>query len=191
MPLVHHDAPGARRALTEAAYAALLPPGAPWVFLCIGSDRSTGDSFGPLVGRALRARGLEAPLFGTLEETVHAVNLEATLDEIRRRHPGARLFAVDASLGEARDVGALKIAHGPIHPGRGVNKALTPVGDAHLVGIVGVAGWMPFWVLQNTRLSLVWRMAEIAAQALYAGWLKASLPRPHDVRRPVRDAALG
>ena len=47
------------------------------MFLCIGTDRSTGDSLGPLVGHKLRARKLRrAAVIGTLERPVHAMNLE-------------------------------------------------------------------------------------------------------------------
>ncbi|MBE3563308.1 MAG: spore protease YyaC [Hydrogenibacillus schlegelii] len=178
MPAIHPDRPGGRSRLEAAIAEVLQGADGPWVFLCIGSDRSTGDSFGPLVGRFLRARGFPAPVYGTLEETIHAVNLDDALRAIRRHHPGARLFAVDASLGNPDDVGALSVGPGPVYPGRGVNKTLAPVGDAHLVGIVGPAGWMPFWVLQNTRLSLVWRLAEAAAQAIHGAWLRTVLPWP-------------
>jgi hypothetical protein len=56
----------------------------PIVIVCVGTDRSTGDSLGPLVGTAL-AR-FHSPLFhlyGTLDEPVHAVNLEETPSFIR------------------------------------------------------------------------------------------------------------
>ncbi|KUK35974.1 MAG: Putative sporulation protein, partial [Thermacetogenium phaeum] len=48
----------------------------PVVLLGIGTDRSTGDSLGPLVGSRVNelAPGL-LPVFGTLDDPVHAVNL--------------------------------------------------------------------------------------------------------------------
>ncbi|WP_340371938.1 DUF1256 domain-containing protein [Peribacillus sp. FSL E2-0218] len=51
------------------------------VFLCIGSDRSTGDSFGPLVGTMLKEKQVPYHVFGTLSEPVHALNLKNTLNE--------------------------------------------------------------------------------------------------------------
>lgn len=43
------------------------------LFLCIGTDRSTGDSLGPLIGYKLREKGMKnARVLGTLEEPVHA-----------------------------------------------------------------------------------------------------------------------
>lgn len=50
------------------------------VFLCIGTDRSTGDSLGPLIGYKLRQMRLpKTTVFGTLERPVHAMNLERYL----------------------------------------------------------------------------------------------------------------
>jgi hypothetical protein len=40
------------------------------------------------------------------------------------------------------------------------------VGDYHLIGVVNVAGYMEHVVLQNTRLSLVIRMADVITEAL-------------------------
>ena len=51
----------------------------PWkelVFLCIGSDRITGDSLGPLIGRQLLChRWQHSFIYGTLEEPVHALKM--------------------------------------------------------------------------------------------------------------------
>ena len=45
--------------------------------VCIGTDRSTGDSFGPLVGFMLsRCRIYDFDVYGTIEEPVHAMNLK-------------------------------------------------------------------------------------------------------------------
>ena len=47
------------------------------VFLCIGTDRSTGDSLGPLIGYKLKGKEeADIPVFGTLERPVHAMNLD-------------------------------------------------------------------------------------------------------------------
>ena len=47
------------------------------IFLCIGTDRSTGDSLGPLVGHKLRKYRLKkAAVNGKLDKPVHAVPLD-------------------------------------------------------------------------------------------------------------------
>ena len=76
------------------------------IILCIGSDRITGDSLGPLIGHQLsKCRWRNIRIYGTLDYPVHALNLEATLDKIKRRHPSSLLIAVDASLGSKKHVG--------------------------------------------------------------------------------------
>ncbi|ULO07572.1 spore protease YyaC [Paenibacillus sp. 19GGS1-52] len=139
------------------------------IVVCIGTDRSTGDSLGPLVGTSL-AR-FHSPLFhiyGTLEEPVHAINLEETLSLINERYSNPFIIGIDACLGHSTSVGCIQVVEGPLKPGAGVNKQLPPVGDIHLTGIVNVGGFMEYFVLQNTRLSLVMRLSDIIASSLYS-----------------------
>lgn len=139
----------------------------PIVILCIGTDRSTGDSLGPLVGSHLKE--LVHPMirvYGTLDYPVHAVNLEETLDSIRRDYGKPFIIAVDACLGRTESIGYINLKPGPLQPGTGVNKTLPEVGDLHIVGIVNVGGFMEYLVLQNTRLSVVMKMADIISCAL-------------------------
>lgn len=137
------------------------------VIVCIGTDRSTGDCLGPLVGSSLfKLNRSIFHLYGTLEEPVHAMNLQNTLDVIYSTHVNPYIIGVDACLGQSSSVGCIQVAAGPLRPGAGVNKELPPVGDIHLTGIVNVGGFMEYFVLQNTRLSLVVRMADIIAHSL-------------------------
>ncbi len=136
------------------------------VVLCVGSDRSTGDALGPLTGSRLQELGLPGLVVrGTLEEPVHASNLEAVLEEVAARHSGLPLLAVDACLGAPEAVGTINLGPGPLRPGAGVHKRLPEVGDLSLTGVVNVGGFMEYFVLQNTRLSLVVRMAGVIAEA--------------------------
>ena len=55
---------------------------------------------------------------------------------------------------------------GPSKHGAAMNKKLPAVGDLHIHGIVNLNGFMEFFVLQNTRLSLVMKMADVIAQSI-------------------------
>jgi len=162
-----------RTTLAEQIYALLSDD--PWVFICIGSDRSTGDAFGPLVGSELLRYFPDIPVYGTLDEPVHALNLSSVLEHISTAHPKARMFAIDAALGEQAMLGRLHVDTGPVFPGRGVQKNLPAVGDAHLTAVVNQAGWLPFWMLQNTRLSHVLKLARHAAGAIALAWARHQL----------------
>ncbi|MDP2859886.1 MAG: spore protease YyaC [Bacillota bacterium] len=147
------------------------------VVVCIGTDRSTGDALGPLVGSLLTeqlACGLDGPplegvdIRGTLEDPVHAMNLRDACGDLAAAQRTHLVVGVDACLGQAEQVGTISLGLGPVRPGAGVNKALPPVGSLHITGTVNTGGFMEYLVLQNTRLSLVMRMAKVIAQGIAA-----------------------
>lgn len=138
------------------------------VVLCIGTDRSTGDSLGPLTGSSISARDPEVQVFGTLDHPVHAVNLADTIREIEQRFAAPFIVAVDACLGQAASIGQITLAEGALRPGAGVHKTLPEVGHIHITGIVNVGGFMEYFVLQNTRLAVVYKMAHTIAEGLHA-----------------------
>jgi len=145
-----------------------IPSNRPIVIVCIGTDRSTGDALGPLIGTSLmKYRSSNFHLYGTLEEPVHAMNLEETLLDINRKFDKPFIIGIDACLGQVASVGCIQVGEGPVRPGAGVNKDLPPVGDIHVTGIVNVGGFMEYFVLQNTRLHLVMRMSDVIATGLF------------------------
>jgi putative sporulation protein YyaC len=141
---------------------------APIVLICIGSDRSTGDSLGPLVGSKLEERKMENfHLYGTLEKPVHALNLEETITSITEGYTNPYIIAIDACLGKTQHVGSITIGKGPCKPGAAMNKNLPSIGNVHIHGIVNTNGFMEFFVLQNTRLHLVMKMAHVIAASIH------------------------
>ncbi|GGJ64811.1 putative sporulation protein YyaC [Anoxybacillus voinovskiensis] len=166
---IFYDEKGATT-LVAMRLLSLLPTSLtkPLAIVCIGTDRSTGDALGPLVGTMLKEKNMTYfHVYGTLEEPIHAVNLEEKITAIRSIHENAFMIAVDACLGRLKSVGAITIAEGPVRPGAGVNKQLPSVGDLHITGVVNVSGFMEFFVLQNTRLHLVMNMAKTIANGIY------------------------
>ena len=137
------------------------------LFLCIGTDRSTGDALGPLVGSQLvgleKATGGRVRVRGTLDAPVHASNLHEVVRDLREAPARPFVVAVDACLGRAENVGCVTVRPGPLLPGTGVNKTLPAVGDVQVLGVVNVGGFMEYFVLQNTRLSSVMRMVDVVS----------------------------
>lgn len=145
----------------------LLVNGKPLLVLCIGTDRSTGDALGPLTGTRLQELDLPGTIVrGTLEKPVHAANLESAIREIEKDHSAPLVLALDACLGRAENVGTITVSRGTLRPGAGVNKELPPVGELYITGTVNVGGFMEYFVLQNTRLGLVHKMAMTIASAI-------------------------
>ncbi|NLN06763.1 MAG: spore protease YyaC [Firmicutes bacterium] len=166
-----------KSALLNLLTLTLQPEAEQLIVLCIGTDRSTGDALGPITGSKLKKlRPRRTIVFGTLEEPVHAVNLAEIIGMIRTCHPSPYIIAVDACLGKTGSVGCVDIGAGPVLPGAGVSKTLPAVWDIHINGIVNVGGFLEYFVLQNTRLSLVVHMADTISRGLY--FALQSLPQP-------------
>ena len=143
----------------------------PWedlVFLCIGSDRITGDSLGPVCGQQLSCMtGPGCFVYGTLSDPVHALNLTETLTTILSRHPLSLLIAIDAYLGAEHHLGFISAGTGPLLPGAGVRKELPAVGDLFITGIVNQAGMFDRFLLQTTRLSTVISLASTITRGMF------------------------
>ena len=132
------------------------------IFLCIGSDRATGDCLGPIIGYKLSKykNYHNYYVYGTLEEPVHAKNLRDTINTIYGAHGDAFIIAIDASLGRSDHIGYITIGEGPLKPGAGVDKNLPEVGDIFITGIVNFSGMLDNMLLQTTRLNVVMSMAD-------------------------------
>ncbi|HWQ70704.1 MAG TPA: spore protease YyaC [Desulfitobacteriaceae bacterium] len=146
----------------------------PVLILCIGTDRSTGDSLGPLIGTKLNSYNLpQLYVLGTLKHPVHATNLRENILHIEKSFVNPFVIAIDACLGRLDSVGYITLAQGPLKPGTGVHKELPAIGEAHLTGIVNVGGFMEYLVLQNTRLGVVWEMAEIISRIVAVSYFRS------------------
>lgn len=148
-------------------------------YVCIGTDRATGDCLGPLVGSRLGDLLSKACIYGTLEKPAHAVNLSDTLDEIARDLPQAIIVAIDACLGKVDRIGFINVKKGSLQPGTALNKDLPAVGDFHVSGVVNVGGLLDHLVLQNTRLYVVYQMAQLIAEGITAAHMRYLRLREH------------
>jgi len=169
---VRGDDPSALATLSlvlEREMAALGAAARPVAFACIGTDRSTGDALGPLVGQRLRRLGVGADdVIGTLEEPLHALNLAHRLLPRHDATPRPLIVAVDAALGPLSGVGAIAVRRGGLLPGQGVGKELPRVGELAVTGTVNVqAGALDAQVLQSTRLYVVQELAETIGTACW------------------------
>lgn len=165
---ISHKSPIAVKSITKKIISWLPADFKECVVIFIGTDRSTGDALGPLAGSLLeRMNPQHLFIYGTLYNPIHAINLQTELEKIGRVHKNAFYIAVDACLGNSSSVGCLLSGTGSIIPGEAFNKSLPPVGDVYLTGVVNVAGFMDYQVLQSTRLSLVNDMALKIALIMY------------------------
>lgn len=133
-------------------------------FLCIGTDCSSGDAFGPLTGTLLAEAGY-ANVVGTLERPCDATNLQARLQELRE---GLRIVAIDACLGKQGSAGMFLVCGGGAEPGVSLGLNLPTVGDCAVLGIVGDHTANPYRVLQTASLHRVLTMSRQLVAAIQA-----------------------
>lgn len=145
------------------------------VFVCIGTDRCTGDSLGPLVGYKLKNISQNnIHIYGSLENPVHSKNITNIINKINSNFNDPYIVAIDSCLGKINNIGKVFIDKKPLYPGLAVNKNLPPIGDLSITGIVNIGGSFEFIVLQNTRLYTVMSLADCISKGIYHFILKVS-----------------
>ncbi len=142
------------------------------IFLCIGTDRVIGDSFGPLVGYKLEYLFKEEEnikVIGTLDNIICAHNISKIISDINNRYQDSFLIAIDAALSNRNNIGKIVVSKNNINVGSGFNKNNIYVGDMSIKGIVSKKMSNPkynFKLLQNTPLSLVMSMADVVVEGI-------------------------
>lgn len=135
-------------------------------FVCIGTDRSTGDSLGPLVGTMLEERGL-GRVIGTLREPCDADRLPLLAGRIESEvAEGRTIVAIDACLGRPESVGLFLVSSGPLVPAQAMGKVFPPIGAYSIAAIVNANSPKPYWTLQTTSLYQVIGMATAITEAI-------------------------
>lgn len=145
------------------------------IIVCIGTDKCVGDCLGPLVGTFLEEHNFPLPVYGTLKDPIHALNLDKKLEEINKLHPNACIIGIDACLGDTNSIGEIHTRDYPIHPGKGVGKLLPDVGVASIIGIIDSSDAAEFFTSRSIRLHLVFEMAKVISNGLINAYYLNSL----------------
>lgn len=131
----------------------------PIVVLCIGSDRYTGDSLGPLVGSYLQDK-TNIAIYGSLDSPVHGGNLVETITMIKQVYLQPIIIAIDACLGKAMEIGNIEVWKGSLEAGIAVGNKLPSVGHISIIGVVNTGGQYGYMDLQSTPLSMVMKLSK-------------------------------
>ena len=137
--------------------------------VCIGTDKCIIDSLGPLTGTLLMKENVKADIYGTLDKPVHAMNINEYMKSLKKKKY-KRIIAVDACLSNKKSQGIIEVREGPITPGKGIGKMLPEIGDLSIIGIVDSSDKEFHDLIQDTRLSLIYEMAEIICQGILNGY---------------------
>ena len=145
------------------------------VFLCIGTDKITGDSFGPLVGSRLKELLEECNIFninvyGTLQENICYTNIKEAIKTIEKDHPNACIVVIDAALSNEENIGKIYVDRKKMILAKGLHKPKVEVGDISIKAVVGKNYKLSkynFVSLQNISLNVVITLSQIVAKGIY------------------------
>ena len=141
------------------------------VFLCIGTTKIIGDSVGPKVGDKLKARGVNAYVYGSTQRQVTAINVDDYTKMIKTRHKEDVIIVIDSALGKSKDIGSIKVTQNGIKPGGAFDKDKERIGDIGILAVVGDADSDRMQQLKDSDESFVARLVdkvtEFAAGLLY------------------------
>lgn len=143
--------------------------------LCIGTDKMTGDSFGPLVGTML-IKMLEdyniynVNIYGNLERNLNYINIEDELIRVKNENKNACIIVVDAALSQKENIGKIILTNKNVSLGQGLKKEKLEIGNIGIKAVVGKDYKIPkynFKVLQNISLNVVMKLADIVANGIF------------------------
>lgn len=143
------------------------------VFLCIGTDRITGDCFGPIVGDKLKRKSdkinLKLNIYGTLEEPISSSNLSLKLNEINLKYKNPTIIAIDSALSTEDNIGKVVVCNNFLETSKGIKKKGTKLGDISIMAVIGKKEktiYKNMDVLQNTPLNIVMNLANTVSEGI-------------------------
>ncbi len=139
------------------------------VIICIGTPQVCGDSLGPRVGDLLVEKyNVDAYVYGRSAHPVNGVNFNRYVEHVKTHHPHSLIIAVDACLGEKKDVGRIKYTVKGLRAGAALNKDLASVGDIGILGVIAEKSGNNLLSLMNADERTVSLTAEKAAEKIFA-----------------------
>lgn len=130
------------------------------LIVCIGSNHSFNDYFGPLIGQMLgKPRKNLYQVMGTLRLPVKGAILPESISEKVRSE--SLIIAIDACVcDDNENVGKIEIRPGSIRPGSAYKEGDPPIGDISILGVV-IREEKPYdSYLSESLPGLVYDMAE-------------------------------
>ena len=134
------------------------------VFLCIGTDKIIGDSFGPIVGHYLKKS--RYIVYGDLQKTVNGTNLKKYIEEIYSTHNSPYIIVLDSALGQYDIVNKIVVGKGGIIPGSALKKKNKLIGDLYINAIVGENANQNLEQLKSVTLYNVLSLSNTVFQAI-------------------------
>lgn len=141
------------------------------IFLCIGTSKVIGDSFGPLVGNKLKREihNNNIIILGDLEENISALNLYENLKFINNKYNKPFIISVDAALSRKEDIGKINVYPYGIKIRNALEENHNRIGNLSIKAIVANNNKKSienYLELMNTPKSRIEYLSDITAKAI-------------------------
>lgn len=96
-----------------------------YIFMCIGTEKIVGDSFGPLVGQKLYnnlKRKSKFHVIGRMKENITYSMVKGELEKINECYVKPYIIAIDAAISEQGNIGKIIVTNQKIRVGEGIRK---------------------------------------------------------------------
>lgn len=135
------------------------------IFLCIGTNKVVGDSFGPIIGEILK-NNIKHPkinIIGNLKYNVNANNIIKITQKINKKYYKPYIVSIDSALGDKFLVGKIYVLKNKLDVGKALKKDLCKIGDVSIKGIVGINkkdSKENFKILQNVNKDFIYELSQ-------------------------------
>ena len=110
------------------------------VFVCVGTTRLIGDSFGPLVGTVLK-RMLEkndkVTVIGDLQNCVTYKDIRDKMHSINSKYSNSLIIVVDSALADKSNIGKIYVQKRGLKYAESLKKANGVIGNISIKAVVG------------------------------------------------------
>lgn len=103
------------------------------IIINIGTDKCTGDCFGPFVGSLLESQNSKFKIYGTLENPIHSLNLKEKMSNIYDLHTNAFIICVDASVSKSCYLNYTYLVNDSIKPRSALTEETMSIGNISVV----------------------------------------------------------
>jgi len=141
-------------------------------FLCVGTDRITGDCFGPLVGSKLiellkKCNYSNINVYGSLEQNLSYENINKIIKNINNK---SIIIVIDAALSKKENIGKVFVSNGKTILGKSLERDKIEIGDISIKSVVAkdykIAKYN-FKALQNISLNVVNTLANNVSEGIF------------------------
>ena len=134
------------------------------LFLCIGTNKIIGDSFGPMVGTKLTKLNKNINILGNMNEPMGRININKKIEEIKKYQKEKYIIAIDSAISSKKEnIGKIFITNSSMILGNGINKNILKIGDISIKAVV----CQNFKVLEKVSKKTIDHLSAIVASGIY------------------------